>query len=435
MRLIIPNNIFATLFILSIDEKIRPQIEVKEASVISTELNEDENCVGIIPSFDLITNQDLFVSSKFGIGFESGLSNSYIYYSKENEEINNFILELFLSDEEEEQTIRTKYYNLESIEFTEKIKKLRNEKIKTLEAIREESLLSEKAFDMAKSSIDYTYYRYMEIFPFEHKKKLREHGLHELSDGFYTYRKNINYNDKSLSYLRPYYDFMKSHLGNISYMTCKHRCKDNKELGNNELHFNMHKLNVIDSLVIEKELRDNLFRNVAFNYLLKEHDSPENNKIFIDDFQRVSGNNMHIKEIEKLYQDIRNIQPNVTIPALEVMAINDTLITLPEIAKGKKTIFYFWSATNKNHYQSIFKRVDELSKLKPEFDFVGINIKTEKQNWLGILDNYKLDSNKHFRSENFKEVTEKLILYPMNKCIITDDALIVDAFTNIYSNF
>lgn len=358
-----------------------------------------------------------------------------LVFSGTNEEVNNFLLELFLSDEEEERNIRANYFNLESTEFTEKVSKLRNEKLLMLASIQNESTLSTKAFEIAKSSIDYTYYRYMEIYPFEHKRKLRAHGLHNLQDDFYDYRKNINYNDKELSYLRPYYDFMKSHLGNLAYMSCKHNCKNLTNLGDTEVHYNMHKLNVIDSLVVEKELRDNLFRNVAFNYLLKEHDSPENHSIFISDFQKVSGNNMHIKEIENLYQGIQSMQPNGTIPGVNVVSTIDSTRTLTDIAKGSKTVFYFWSGTNKNHYQSVFKRVNELSILKPDFQFVGINIKTDKQNWMGIIDNYKLDVTKQFRSDNFKEVTERLILYPMNKCIITDDTLIVNAFSNIYSNF
>ena len=92
MKLIIPNNIFATLFILSMEEEQRPEIEVKEASLISVELNNNENSIGLIPSFDLITNQDFYISRKFGIGFESALSNSYIYYSPENDKINKILL-------------------------------------------------------------------------------------------------------------------------------------------------------------------------------------------------------------------------------------------------------------------------------------------------------------------------------------------------------
>jgi hypothetical protein len=358
-----------------------------------------------------------------------------LVFSGSNEELNNFLLELFLTDEEEELMVRKEYYNLESDEFTNKIKKLSSDKLKTLNTINEESKLSEKAFRIAKASIDYTSYRYMEIYPFEHKRKLREHVLHDMDSAFYSYRKNINYNDTDLSYLRPYYDFMKSHLGNLSYMTCKHGCKDSVVSTKNQLHFNTHKLHVIDSLVVEKELRDNLFRNVAFDYLLKEHDSPSNNKIFLDDFITVSGNNMHIKEIEGLYEGIRNIQPNNPIPSISVLSVNDESVTLTEIAKSKKTVFYFWTGTNKTHYQNIFKRVNELSKSKPELDFVGINFQTNKSNWKRIVENSELHIGKQFRSENFEEATQKLVIYPMNKCIITDDTLIVDAFSNIYASF
>jgi hypothetical protein len=92
MKLIIPNNIFTTLFLLSLDKESRPDVEVKEASLISAELNENPDYVGIIPSFDLITNQDFYVSSKFGIGFESALSNSYLYYSPENTNVDKILL-------------------------------------------------------------------------------------------------------------------------------------------------------------------------------------------------------------------------------------------------------------------------------------------------------------------------------------------------------
>ena len=48
----------------------------------------------------------------------------------------------------------------------------------------------------------------------------------------------------------------------------------------NQLHFNRHQLKLIDSLVKQQTLRDNLFRTVAFEYLLK-NDSDENYTLFI----------------------------------------------------------------------------------------------------------------------------------------------------------
>ncbi|MFS4468194.1 transaldolase [Maribacter sp. 2210JD10-5] len=355
-----------------------------------------------------------------------------LVFSGTNEEINNFLLELFLANEEEELDMYRTYYNLEAEAFSDQINLLRISKLKDLDNLKLESDFSEEAYNMAKASINYTYYRYSEVYPFEHKRKLRETVLHELPKDFYGYRKNISYDNKSLNYLRPYYDFMKSHLGNLSYMTCSENCGIKGKVVKNQLHFNQHKLQVIDSLVVEKELRDNLFRNVAFNYLLKEHDAPENNKMFIENFQKVSENNMHIEEIENLYNGIRNIQPKKPLPNVKVISLDGQNLSLAEIAKNKNVIFYFWSATDKNHYKNIFKRAAELQSGKTDYELIGINIRTEPKNWKGLVQTYGLDPNKQFRATNFEELSEKLVLYPMNKCIIAKDTLIVDAFSNIY---
>lgn len=355
-----------------------------------------------------------------------------LVFSGTNEEVNNFLLELFLANEEEERVIRSEYFNYEADDFQREIEVLAANKIKALDAIKLEYGLSDKAYEIAKASINYTYYGYMEIYPFEHKRKLRENAIHAITDTFYEYRKDIDYNNENLIYLRPYYDFMKSHFGNLSYMTCSNSCGIKGDVVNNQLHFNKHKLHVIDSLVVEKELRDNLFRNVAFNYLLKEHDAPENNKVFLEEFEKVSQNNMHIEEIENLYNGIRNIQPQKEIPTISVIAFDESTTTLPEISKDKKVVFYFWSATNKNHYQNIFKRVKKLEKLKEDHTFIGINIKTEKSNWEGIIKNFELDTATQFRTDDYEGITNQLVIYPMNKCIVTDNAVIVDAFSNIY---
>lgn len=81
MKLLIPKNIFSTLFVLSLDKQLCPEISVNEASLITKELYNDEDSIGLIPSYDLISNRELFVSSKLGIGFTESLSNSYMYFS------------------------------------------------------------------------------------------------------------------------------------------------------------------------------------------------------------------------------------------------------------------------------------------------------------------------------------------------------------------
>lgn len=356
-----------------------------------------------------------------------------LVFSGTNEDVNNFLLEVFLENEEVEQLMYSEFYELEADEFSQKIESLRNEKLQVLEELDTEVELSETAYEIAEASINYTFYRFKEDYPFKHKGRLREDDFHNLPEDFYAYRAGIDYDNNNLIYLRPYYNFMKKHLGNLSYMSCSNSCGQMNGKVKNHLHFNQHRLGMIDSLVGEKELRDNLFRNVAYNYLLREHD-PDSNKVFIDEFQSISGNNMHIKEIQKLYKGISDIQPDSPVPNIDVVSLNDEVVTLSSLSEDRKVIFYFWSGTAKNHYENIFNRVKELKAEKPEYDYIGINFRTETNNWKAIVDKFNFEAGSQYKTNDFENLTEKLIIYPMNKCIIANDAVIVDAFSNIYRN-
>ncbi len=359
-----------------------------------------------------------------------------LVFSGEGAEINNFLLDLFLANEEEERLVRATYFSMEPEEFNERIDALHDEKLVNLAQLKSETELSQEEQEIARVSIDYTYYSYKEKYPFEHRKKTGKKTLHTLPDGFYDYRKNISFNNGSLNYLTPYYGFMKSHLNNLSYMTCSKKCGVENEKITNHLHFNRHKLTLIDSLVQETELKDNLFRNVAFDYLLMARDTEANNEIFIKDFHLRSANNRHIKEINDLYEGIRNIQPQKKIPDVLVTDADGNKVSLQEIAKDKKVVFYFWSGANKRYFKDIHKRVHHLSKVKKEYTFVGINHNTDEATWKGMVELAKLNPVNQFKADDFEALTKALIIYPPNKCIITEDAKIVDAFTTMWaSNF
>lgn len=92
MKLIAPNNIFSSLFYLAIDEKFKPEFLVKESSLIVKELLKDQETLAFIPSLDLINHKDLYVSSKFCIGFESYISNSYLYFASAVNEFEKVLL-------------------------------------------------------------------------------------------------------------------------------------------------------------------------------------------------------------------------------------------------------------------------------------------------------------------------------------------------------
>lgn len=348
-------------------------------------------------------------------------------------EINNFLLELFLASEQEQADVIS-WYELEASEFAKKINTLQENKFLLLKELIDDGNLSVNQKNLAKASVVYHYNTYKEQYPFRHKRQAKHVISEKLPDNFYAYRSSIDYGNNHLTYLRPYYTFMVNHIQNLSFMGCAKECEIKEGVVKKQLHFNEHKLHLIDSLVDEKELKDNLFRYVAFDYLLKVHDASENNKRFISKFHELSKNNRHLNEIDELYQGIQNLQPKETVPEVYVANMEGDTVSIKEIAKDGKTVFYFWSGVDKRHFDNIKVRVAKLSVEKPEYKFVGINMKTAEATWKAMLQNSGLEKSQQFRANDFNTLTKSLIIFPENKCVVTQDGRIVDAFSNIYAS-
>ncbi len=348
--------------------------------------------------------------------------------------VNNFLIEMFLTSEEEESLISS-FYHLDPAAFSRKIDSLRQNKITLLQEVMADSELTQDAREVAQASIDYNYYIYKEMFPFYHRKVKGMLSVPDLSPDFYDYRASLDLNNKQLTYFRPYYKFINYHLGHLTYMQCLDKCDSHDQTIDSYLHSNMHKLGLIDSLITEKELRDIVFRHVAMDYLLRVQDNEANNRKFIETFHELSGNNRHIAEIDTLYKAVMNIQPNNILPDLILQSTDGNKISLREIAKDKNVVFYFWSATQRGHFENTIRRIQKLSENKMGYTFVGISFNTDEARWKGLIESKGLDYATQYRADNFEELTNSLIVYPMNKAIITKDSLIVNAFANLYTSF
>jgi hypothetical protein len=358
-----------------------------------------------------------------------------LVFSGDNEVVNNFMIEMFLTHEDEEHLVYS-YFKLPPDDFSLKIDSLRNQKLEELELLLNNEEISENGYAVAKASVDYNSFLYKEKYPFYHKKKTGEDTFHTLDNNFYKYRDELNLNDKRLSYFRPYYDFMKHHFGNLSYMACFTNCgKKEFYSAQDQLHLNKHKMAMIDSLVSEDHLRDNLLRNVAMDYLLKVHMANDDCSKFVQDFEALSKNDAHVEEIKHLFEGIKNLQPKKELPHLVLEDAEGNTTTLKEISQDGNTVFYFWTADQKRHFKNVMKQVVKLRKAHPEHKFVGINLRTTRPEWTNMLQETNLDPSLQFRCADFKTVQNTLIVDHLNKCVVSEDTLIVNAFGHLYASF
>lgn len=99
-RLLLPDNLFTKILLSELSNSENYNIEYLPAALISKNLILDKSAIGIIPSLDVLSFKDLFISSEIGISFNALLSNSYIHFREGQETIEQFFLKGDVSSNE-----------------------------------------------------------------------------------------------------------------------------------------------------------------------------------------------------------------------------------------------------------------------------------------------------------------------------------------------
>lgn len=92
MKLFIPQSIYSAIFAMTLNEDLQGSTIVKPSSMIAQELENTPDSIGLMPSCDLYKHKNLFVSRRGAISFDGVLSNSYIYFSTEQERFEDIYL-------------------------------------------------------------------------------------------------------------------------------------------------------------------------------------------------------------------------------------------------------------------------------------------------------------------------------------------------------
>jgi hypothetical protein len=91
-KILLPQNVFSKIFVSELNLEEDVSIEFHPAALIAKRLSIEENAIGLIPTLDLLSFKDLFVSSKIGISFNALLSNSYIHFKEGRETLEQIFL-------------------------------------------------------------------------------------------------------------------------------------------------------------------------------------------------------------------------------------------------------------------------------------------------------------------------------------------------------
>lgn len=99
-KIYLPQNIFTRIFLSELSENTDTSFQYLSSALISRKISTEENSIGFIPSMDLITHKDLFVSAEIGISFNALLSNAYLHFKENQTTIDKLFLKGDISSNE-----------------------------------------------------------------------------------------------------------------------------------------------------------------------------------------------------------------------------------------------------------------------------------------------------------------------------------------------
>ena len=356
-----------------------------------------------------------------------------IVFMGRGSEINNFLIDMFLTFEEEESQVSS-FYALEPIPFKYKTDSLYQLKRSELQNLITSSNLSPEAIEIANASIDFNYFSTQEIYPYAHRRRTGSETLDVLPNDFYAYRDHINFDNPRLSHYRPYYNYVVMLVNNLSYNDCLGGCQN--ETQETSRHYHFHKLSLIDSLAKEKQLRDNMFRNAAYAYVFDKNNSNKDYQEYFKTFHSYSKNNKHHEEIQQLFNQVIALQPGKQLPKIAIVDNNNLTTSFTKVLDAPVNVFYFWSINQKNHMNNINNRIAQLKQMYPNTHFIGININEKQDEWLyAIADTRMMLNSSQYRCAESKDMMRQLAFSNnLNKAIIADNnGMIINAFEGIFS--
>lgn len=354
------------------------------------------------------------------IDFDESLS-----YSGKGAEKNNFLMELFLKNEIDRKLVTT-WYSLSPEEYEFKLDSLKEIQTKLYSEFTTKEQPSKEFMEIADAGINYAYSANKELYTTINFMKFQsEDYIHE---GFYDYRKNVDFGSETLQSYYPYYYFLDWYLDNLSF---EKYFKESK-LDRKSFTHNNHKLKIIDSLISNDSLRNNMLYSLTRRCLVNGSDSEEETKI-LNLFLKYNNNPKQHSEMKELARAAIKLTSGNKIPNVILVNSENQAKDLHSVIR-KPTVLFFWSSLSVKHYRSMHSKAVELSKRYPEYDFVGINTDTHFKKWRSIVLQSGYKKTSEFQFDDIEDATQKLVINSANKAIILDkDGSILDSNSSLFS--
>lgn len=344
---------------------------------------------------------------------------------------NNYLVNEFLENELQEKKIY-KFCQLEPIIYQNRIDSLKQLKIDRLKEFNSKFKSSALFEKIAQANINYSYYSSKEVYPFVHFGNNKAQILKSLPANFYSYRKDINYNDKFLKDYQYYNSFLRYSVNNLTLKNHLNHSNGN-EFKWNSICFNLDRLKLIDSLISNPMLKDELLYFFTSNFLAKSINVENNNALLNSYLSKGIDENDKIK-MKRFAASLNNLKVGSEFPSTQIVDIDNSEFEINSLLK-LPTVICFWSQSYYDHFKESHYKISELKSKYPEVKFIIINIDNNGlKNFKMSLKENRFDLKDEYQFKTPQESVESLAIQPITKAIIIDKyKKIVNSNTNIFS--
>ncbi len=341
---------------------------------------------------------------------------------------NNFLMDLYLKNEKDRNNM-FEVFDYDIDKFSKTINDSYN-KTKTFYTNKKNEIKWSDEFDViAKAAVDFNYYSKKELYPMVHKIRTGNDVYESIPKDFYNFRKNIDFDTETLSSYSPfvmYLSHMLNNMGSINY----HNHFSEADLA---LKTNINKLNIADTLIKNEKLKNVILNNIAFTYLLEDQNMT-NNQEFLKTYHKYSTDKSQKNEINKIGNAIQSMKIGNDLPEVELMNTDGKIISSKSLAT-KNTVIFFWTSRAKSHFEAVHKKIVNLKKQYPNYQFIAVNLNDSEEQWKKTLSPYNFIDVIELHASNFEDIKYKWAINKIHRTIILDkNGKIKNAFANIFDS-
>lgn len=347
-------------------------------------------------------------------------------FSGRGAEKNNFLMYLFLMNEEEDKKLQEQYKLAPEL-FEAEILQSRNKLQSDLKDFITSENPSDTFITIATSNIDYNYFSKKELY-LSSKQAANDTTALKFPREFFAYRDSIDLNNKLLKNYYTYYQFLNRYLDNIAYDEYRNEHAFDKE----SFVHQEKKLAMIERWITNKHLHDNLLTTNVKRYLAFEDDTQKEREL-VAMYKNLDHNEAHQKDVDSYAAHTAKLNAGNMIPNVTLVAANHKTLPLQKVSSSK-TVFFFWTRESIKHYKEIHVRIAELRSKYPEYTFVGINMDEDYDAWKKTMISSGYNQANEYQFKNVSSAKNALFINSANKAMIVDKGgTILEGNSNLFN--